>query len=310
MRDTGGAALRTRSSPVRRRNPATAVARDGRHSFDPVLSTVRRRGDKRRLSAFRYIEIVISRTTVARETERRVTRQKIRIGEEILNLRLDAGVSLRELGAATGLHPSHIARIEAGKTNASVEALTAIGVALGADLGIKFFAGSGPRLLDRFQAPMIEAFLRQLDPRWSVRLEVPVTTPARGVVDAALSDRSAPIAVAAEFQSELRGLERLLRWSNEKADGLAARLAKETDQGGTLAVSRLLVVRSTVATREIARQFEATLEAAYPALTADVVKALTTPDAPWPGAGIVWMRLEKGVADLLAGPPRGVRLGR
>jgi transcriptional regulator with XRE-family HTH domain len=256
------------------------------------------------------IGIVISRTTVARETERRIKRQQIRTRAEVLNLRLDAGVSLRELGAATGLHPSHIARIEAAKTQASIEALSAIGVALGADLSLKYFAGSGPRLLDRFQAPMVEAFVRQLDPRWSVRLEVPVTTPARGVVDAALADRSALLAVAAEFRSELRRLELLVRWSNEKADGLAARVAEETGGRDTATVSRLLVVRSTVATREIAQRYEGTLAAAYPARTADVVKALTTPKAPWPGAGIVWMRLEKGVAELLTGPPRGVRLAR
>jgi transcriptional regulator with XRE-family HTH domain len=224
-------------------------------------------------------------------------------------MRLDAGVSLRELGAATGLHPSHIARIEAAKVQASVEALTSIGVALGAELSLKYFSGSGPRLVDRFQAAMVESLMRCLDPRWSVRLEVPVTTPARGVIDAVLLDRSTPVAVAAEFQSEFRRLEQQIRWNNEKADGLAARLAGE---GGATSriVSQLLVLRSTVATREIARRYEALLAAAYPAKAADVVKALTSGDDGWPGPGLVWMRVEKGAAVLLDGPPRGVRLGR
>jgi hypothetical protein len=62
--------------------------------------------------------------------------------------------------------------------------------------------------------------------------------------------------------------------------------------------------------REIARRYEATLRTAYPARTRDVIAALTTPSAPWPGAGIVWMRVEGGVATLLDDPPRGVRLGR
>jgi transcriptional regulator with XRE-family HTH domain len=115
---------------------------------------------------------VISRTTVARETSRLLQRQSIRIAEEIRALRRDAGVSLRELSAVTGLHPSHIARIEAAKTNASVEALTAIGIALGAELSVKYFAGSGPRLVDRFQLAMVDSFVRGLDQRWSVRLEV------------------------------------------------------------------------------------------------------------------------------------------
>ena len=105
----------------------------------------------------------------------------------------------------TGIHRSHLARIEAGIASPSLDVLLAIGVALGADLSLRYFAGAGPRLVDRFQAPMMEYFLRKLDPRWSVRLEVPVVTPARGVVDAALVDRSSPVALAAEFQSEMHG---------------------------------------------------------------------------------------------------------
>lgn len=186
----------------------------------------------------------------------------------------------------------------------------AVSVALGAELGVRFFPGSGPRLVDRFQAPMIETFVRCLDPRWSVRLEVPVTVPARGVVDAALVDRSSPMAAATEFQSELRRIEQQVRWNAQKADGLANRLAEEASPRPGPVVSRLLVLRSTTATREIARRYEATLSAAYPARTDDVLRALTTPSGPWPGHGIVWMRVEGGAATLLHGPPRGVRLGR
>jgi transcriptional regulator with XRE-family HTH domain len=237
-------------------------------------------------------------------------RQRMRLGEDVRVLRLDAGVSLRELSAVTGVHPSHIARIETAKKTASIETLTAIGVALGAELSLKYFAGSGPRLVDRFQVVMVDAFVRCLHARWSVRLEVPVTTPARGVVDAALLDRSSSLAVAAECQSEFHRIEQQIRWNNEKADGLAARLADEARDGSDRSVLQLLVLRSTTTTREIARRYEAVLRVAYPARTADLIKALTTPKTPWPGPGIVWMRVENGVADLLDGPPRGVRLGR
>jgi hypothetical protein len=156
---------------------------------------------------------------------------------------------------------------------------------------------------------MVDSFVRVLDPRWSVRLEVPVATPARGVVDAALSERSGALAIAAEFQSELRRLEQQIRWSNEKADGLAARLADEAGAAPAPAVSRLLVLRSTTTTREVARRYETVLATAFPALTADIVRALTGNDE-WPGPGIVWMRVESGSALLLDGPPRGLRLGR
>ena len=236
-------------------------------------------------------------------------RLRLHVGDEIRRLRLDAGLTLTELGSVTGVHRAHLARIETGTASPSLDVLLAIGVAMGADLSLRYFAGAGPRLVDRFQAPMIESFLRNLDPRWSVRLEVPVATPARGVVDAALVDRSSPLALAAEFQSEMHRIEQQIRWNTDKAEGLANRLAEEAP-GPAPAVSRLLVLRSTTTTREIARRYETTLHTAYPARTRDVIQALTTSSASWPGAGIAWMRVERGGAALLDGPPRGVRLGR
>ena len=254
--------------------------------------------------------MAITQAAVRRETDLRMRRLRLHVGEDIRRLRLDAGLTLTELGAVTGIHRSHLARIEAGVATPSLEALVAIGVALGADLSLRYFAGAGPRLVDRFRAPMVESFLRVLDPRWSVRLEVPVRTPARGVVDAALIDRVSPTAVATEFQSELQRIEQQLRWNAEKAEGLAVRLAENQSSGGDQIVSRLLVLRSTSTTRELARRYEATLRSAYPARARDVIEALTTPSCPWPGPGIAWMRVQDGSATLLDGPPRGVRLGR
>ena len=251
----------------------------------------------------------ITRVYVERETNRRLRKLRFQVGEEIRRLRLDAGLTLTALGAVVGVHRSHLTRIEAGRVAPSMEVLTAIGVALGADLGVRYFAGVGPRLVDRFQALMVEAFIRNLHPRWTVRLEVPVTHPVRGIVDAALIDTISPIAIASEIQSEIRRLEQQVRWNNEKADGLTERLAEESAPAPGPVVSRLLVLRSTTSTRDVANRYQATLAAAYPARTEDVVRALTTA-APWPGAGIVWVRVAAGQAVLLGHPPRGVRLGR
>lgn len=223
-------------------------------------------------------------------------------------MRLSAGLSLSDLARAASIHRTHLARIEAGSVVASVPVLIAIGVALGCDTSLRFFEGSGPRIHDRFQAPMIEGFLRRLDGgRWAAEVEVPVAEPGRGVIDLVLDERRAPLVVATEMQSRIDRLEQQIRWMAEKADGLAARRRAD---GREQVVSRLLVLRSTADTREIARRFERTLATAYPARAADVVDALTTRDAPWPGAGLVWMRVERGVAQVLDGPPRGVPLGR
>jgi hypothetical protein len=156
---------------------------------------------------------------------------------------------------------------------------------------------------------MVEAVIRALDARWSPALEVPIRQPSRGVIDVVLTDRASQTVIASEVQSELRRLEQQIRWSTEKADGLAERLTGERPEI-LVSVSRLLILRCTVTSRELARRYRATLAAAYPARTEDVVRALTTPSARWPGPGIVWMRFDKGSVTMLRHPPRGVDLGR
>lgn len=252
--------------------------------------------------------MAMTATSVRNETAHRVRRHTRTTGDSIRRMRLAAGLSLAGLARAASIHPTHLTRIETGSVIASIPVLMAIGVALGCDTSFRYFAGAGPRLHDRFQAPMTEGFLRRLDDRrWAPEVEVPITEPGRGVIDLVLSERRAPMVVATEMQSRIDRLEQQIRWMAEKADGLGAR---RRAIGQQQIVSRLLVLRSTLETRELARQFERTLATAYPARATDVVKALTTPDAPWPGAGLVWMRVEKGVAHLLDGPPRGVPLGR
>lgn len=218
-------------------------------------------------------------------------------------MRLDANVSVAELSRATAVAAGHLWRIEAGQANASLEVLIAVGVALGADLGVRYFPGSGPRIHDRFQALMVEALILSLDSRWRVQLEVPVTKPARGVIDVVLHDGTSPLVVATEVHSDLHRLEQQLRWGHEKAEGLAS-------STGAPRVSELLILRSTVRTRELARQFDATLRAAFPARTAEAIAALATPEAPWPGPAIVWMHLHGTTASLMRHPPLGVALGR
>jgi hypothetical protein len=177
-------------------------------------------------------------------------------------------------------------------------------------MSVRYFPGSGPRLHDRFQAAMVEAFLQALDTRWLVELEVPINQPSRGVIDIVLIDRQTSTTVAAEVQSELHRLEQQLRWSKEKADGLARQPSREGSLTGVRPISSLLILRSTVSTREIARRYRMTLSAAYPARTEDVVRALSGPVVSWPGPGIVWMHVEGGTASLMRFPPRGVDLGR
>jgi len=237
-----------------------------------------------------------------RELMRRRRALQASAGRQVAEQREEAGISRVELARAAGIDHAYLWKIETGRANPSVDVLVALAAPLGADVGIRLFPTTGPRLLDRFQAPMLEALMRALDERWLAEPEVPVRE-AHGVLDLVLRESGHGTVIACECHSELRRLEFAIRRLAEKAAALS-----DVDGSGRDA-SRMLLLRSTSETRRIANLYQATLAAAFPARTADAVAALTG-NAPWPGAAIVWMEVESGRAMLLDGPPRIVRLGR
>jgi hypothetical protein len=187
-----------------------------------------------------------------------------------------------------------------------------VALAFDADLRLRVFANTGPRLRDRFQAPMIEALLGIVSPAYDRHLEVPVHRPVRGVIDLVLAAIAFGRIVTVEAQSEIRRLEQELRWAAEKSDALpsTALWPALTASTTTPTISRVLLLRSTQATRALAREFAATLAAAYPANPSELIAALRNPAVPWPANGLLWARVEHGRAVILDGAPRGVAIGR
>jgi transcriptional regulator with XRE-family HTH domain len=225
-----------------------------------------------------------------------------RIGRQITEFRTDAGATVADLARCADIDPAHLWRIEAGTANASLESLVSIADCLGSDLGVRMFPAAGPRIHDRFQAPMLEALIRRLGTEWHGQPEVPVPA-ARGVIDLVLRRALDHLTVVCECHSELRRLELVLRRAAEKTDAFRA----QANVAST--VSSMLLVRSTAATRAIVNAYSSTIAAAFPAKSADAVEALQGP-AAWPGAAIVWARFERGRAVILDHPPRAVSLGR
>jgi transcriptional regulator with XRE-family HTH domain len=224
-------------------------------------------------------------------------------------MREDSGATQRELSAAAGIDHGFLSLIERGLREPSITALTAIASALGADASIRLFPGAGPRLRDPIQARIGEELLRILHPRWDRMLEVPVVRPARGFIDVVVLDRPPTLAICTEIQSEMRRIEQLIRWANEKA--LALPSAPFWDRmGETPSIERLLVVRSTRSNREVATRFSETLRVAYPGRSGDAYRALATANSPWPGPTILWADLRGDDATILDRPPRGVAVGR
>lgn len=221
---------------------------------------------------------------------------------------MDAGLSQRRLAEAAGIDHGFLSQVERGLREPSLAVLVAISTALGGELRVRIYPGTGPRIRDAIQARMVEAILRDLHPRWTCYLEVPVYRPARGVIDLVIHDPIATVAGATEVHSELRRLEQQIRWSHEKADAMpSASIWRAFDP--VPAVDRLLIVRNTRVNRAVVERFATTLATDYPAPAADAYLALTS-DAPWPGSAILWVSVDGDAVSLLDRPPRGVTVGR
>jgi transcriptional regulator with XRE-family HTH domain len=221
---------------------------------------------------------------------RAIGRRHATLAADLAQLRQDAGVTRAGLALAAGVDPAYLGRIETGRERPSVETYQRLALALGADLSTKLYPNTGPAIRDRHQATMLELLLRLAHPRWQRFIEVAVRRPSRGWIDAVLYDASAHLAVPSELQSELRRIEQIVRWSGEKAASLPS-WEGWPYLGEDPAISRLLVVRRTRATRAVAREYERQLRVAYPAHPDDALAALAG-RSPWPGPAMVWAVLD------------------
>jgi hypothetical protein len=175
---------------------------------------------------------------------------------------------------------------------------------------VRLHPGAGTRIRDRWSAPITEAVLRFVGPEWKAFTEVEVRDPVRGWIDVVLHAPARDLVVATEVEAGVRAIESQIRRGQDKAAALpSSDLWHWAARGGRPEIGRLLVLRSTPASREAARRFETLFRSAFPARIAALVAALRDA-APWPGAGILWATLEAGHATILERPPRGVTLGR
>lgn len=67
-------------------------------------------------------------------TDEQKLQERLRIGHRIKTLRTEAKITLEEVSAQTGLDKAHIWRIEAGKYNVGIDALSAIAKAIGKEV--------------------------------------------------------------------------------------------------------------------------------------------------------------------------------
>jgi transcriptional regulator with XRE-family HTH domain len=90
-------------------------------------------------------------TRLQQDAARR-TRSIVRsVGETLRASRQDAGLSQRQVAIAAGLSQPHLSALEAGMLEPSLGALVALSLALGGEMSLRFFPGTGPVLRDRIQ---------------------------------------------------------------------------------------------------------------------------------------------------------------
>jgi transcriptional regulator with XRE-family HTH domain len=224
------------------------------------------------------------------EARRQALRVHRNLADDVRRLREDAGASRAHLASTAGIDLAYLCRIEEGRERPSIETYAKLSVALGADLTSRLYPNTGPAIRDRHQARILEALLSLLHSRWKAYPEVAVRRPARGWIDVVLHSAREGRLVATEIQSDLARLEQLLRWFGEKVSALPS--WEGWPQIGEVGdPSRLLIVRSTRATRAIGREFERQLVSVYPAHPADALAALRH-TTPWPGAALIWAEIE------------------
>ena len=309
---TGHRLIRLRfRDPQTPHKPSQPAGRDQESPPDPPVAD-EWRADEWRADEWRADELArrsrvsgigfnpsMSRRASDASISRAVRRSHARVVEDLTRLREDAGLSRTRIALEAGVDRRFLDRIEAGTARPSIETYQRLATALGADLSVRVYPNTGPAIRDRHQARLLELLLNAAHPRWQVFTEVQVRRPGRGWIDAVLHDPVARLIVASELQSELRRLEQLIRWQATKAESLPswegwAHLGEEP------AISRLLVVRRTRATREVAREFGRQLRVAYPAHPDDALAALGS-GAPWPGPAMVWAVLDGPRSRLAAG---------
>jgi transcriptional regulator with XRE-family HTH domain len=101
----------------------------------------------------------------------------MRLAVELRRARVTAGLSLREIGTATGIEPTRIWRFEHGRpTNLRIEDLGAVAAVVGQDLVVRAYPAGDP-IRDVAHARLLARFRRELHPSLRWHTEVPFQNP-------------------------------------------------------------------------------------------------------------------------------------
>lgn len=187
-----------------------------------------------------------------------------RLGTELRDARLAAGVSQRRLAEASGVSQPVISRIERAERGPTLDAVALLAAALGQRLSVKLFPAGSP-VRDAAQLRLIGRFRSRLTTAWGWATEVLVGTAGdQRAWDVFLSG---PGAIGIDAETRLHELQALQRRSEAKA----------RDSG----VDRLiLLVADTHHNRRVLREHREALSSTFPTDTRSIMAALQAGKLP------------------------------
>lgn len=217
-----------------------------------------------------------------REGDRQARRQAARVGDELAELRLRAGVTQAGIGRALGIDRTVISRLERGDPQVGLPIRFRVAAVLGADLRLSAYARSGPQIRDTAQARIVEAVLARIDRHWQRTVEAAVPGSDRRSVDLRLD--GPPGIILCEVESRVGSLEAIIRELHAKRD--AVRTA--TSAGSGQPIRAVLILPRTRHHLELVRHHPETIQAAFPMPSGAVAGALADVNLAWSGDGILW----------------------
>lgn len=217
-----------------------------------------------------------------RRGRQRAQDQGRQLGREIRTARQATGLSTARASARAGVSRSTWERIEAGFPGVAVGTLCAVTDAVGLDLVVRAYPGSGLRLRDRGQLAIAQRLVALADSSWSAGLEV--TAGDHGQAIDLVFARGDEI-VAVEIIRHLGDFQAQYRSASLKRDWLARHHQRPT--------RLVLAIEDLRANRAALAPIEALVGSALPAGSRRVLDALRTGTA-LSSDGMLWVRRRAG----------------
>ncbi|HEY5182457.1 MAG TPA: helix-turn-helix transcriptional regulator [Dermatophilaceae bacterium] len=221
--------------------------------------------------------------TAIHEGDRQLRRTATRFGEESRLIRLRTGVSQAAVARAIGVDRATICRMEAGDPTVADRIRARAAAVLGADFRLGLYPDAAPLIHDAAHARLVEGLLQLRHPSWRAKVEAPVPGTGRRSTDLRLDRGDATILF--EVETHVHALEAIIREGEDKRSAVAV----AADAAAERRVHVILVLPPTRHHRTLVAAHPGTIKSAFPASTADIRRALTSADVPWPGDGLLWL---------------------